>query len=114
MPSGDATAEFFDSLARCEHEPRLAKAKGTIRVELADGDGVERWLVAVDRGRVAVSRRKTGAAQLTLRTSRELFDRLARGEANALTGILRGEIEIEGSWDLGVLFQRLFPDPPRR
>jgi len=107
---GDATAEFFDGLARRGHEPLLAKTTGTLRVELAGGKRTERWLVTVDHGDVSVSRRNA-AADCTVRADRELFGRVADGETSAMAAVLRGALEVEGDPGLLVLFQRLFAAP---
>ena len=52
-----------------------------------------------------------GKADTTLRTSKKMFDRIASGEANAMAAMLRGEVTIDGNFELLVLFQRLFPGP---
>jgi putative sterol carrier protein len=107
-----ATDDFFGSLASPGHVELLEKARGSVRVELGSGKGAERWLVTIDKGDVVVSH-KAGAADCTIRSSKALFDRIAGGDVNALAAFLRGELEVEGNWELLVLFQRLFPSPPR-
>jgi predicted lipid carrier protein YhbT len=107
-----ATDEFFGSLASRGHLELLENAKGSVRVELGTGKGAERWLVTIDRGDVVVSH-KAGAADCTIHSSKALFDRVAGGNVNALAAFLRGEFEVEGDWELLVLFQRLFPSPPK-
>lgn len=114
----DATTDFFGRLADRGHEPLLGNARGTLRVELANGTETERWLVSVDRGDVTVSHRN-GKADCTVRTERDVFDGLASGEVNAMAAFLRGAIAVEGDSQLLVFFQRLFPSPdavasPRR
>jgi putative sterol carrier protein len=105
----DATAEFFEDLASRGHEPLLEKARGTIRIDLDNGKKT-RWLVVVDKGDVRVSH-GSGKADTTIQTSKEMFDRIASGEANAMAAMLRGAIAIDGDFELLVLFQRLFPGP---
>jgi hypothetical protein len=41
-----------------------------------------------------------------------LFEAIAAGKVNATAAVLRGELAIEGDWELMVLFQRLLPGPP--
>ena len=60
--TADPTADFFGALAERGHEPLLDKAEGTIRVEVVDGNRVERWLLSIDHGDVTVS--KTNGAAL--------------------------------------------------
>jgi putative sterol carrier protein len=109
----DATAAFFRELAERGHEPLLEKAKGTVRVELADGKRVDRWLLAVDNGDVAISR-KDARADCTVRATKELFDGIAGGDVNAMAAVLRGALTIDGDMELMVRLQRLFPSPPER
>jgi putative sterol carrier protein len=103
-------AEFFDRLAERDHEPLLAKARGTARFDVSDGRRTERWLVTLDHGDVRVSRRNA-AADMVVRADRPLFERIVQGKANALAAVLRGELSVEGSAELLVLFQRLLPRP---
>ena len=83
----DATAEFFGALAERGHVPMLEWAKGTVRFELADGKRVDRWHLVVDKGDLAVSRRNA-RAECTFRTDKALFERIAKGEANATAAVL--------------------------
>jgi putative sterol carrier protein len=106
----DRTAQFFDRLAG-RHEPLLGKAKGTIRVELANGGKTERWLVALDNGDVTVSHRNT-SADCTLRTDKASFNKIAMGKMNAMAAVLRGGVTVEGDQRLALLLQRVFPGPP--
>jgi putative sterol carrier protein len=107
----DATAEFFARLAERGHEPRLEKAKGSIRIDLLDGKPTTRWLVTIAGGDVGVSHRNA-AADCTLRMDKGLFEHLASGEVNGFAAVLRGAIEVDGDPALLVLFQRLLPGPP--
>jgi putative sterol carrier protein len=90
----------------------LKEASGTLRFDLRDGKRVDRWLVAVEKGDVAVTRRNVGA-DCVVSTDRALFDAIASGKTNALAALLRGAVGVEGDIQLLVLFQRLFPGPPR-
>ena len=111
----DATTLFFDELDRLGHLPALGKLEATMRFDLAHEGKTDRWLVAIDKGDVAVSRRNA-RADCVLRADRSLFERLAGGQANAMAALLRGDIRVEGDPQLLVLFQRLLPGPgaPRK
>ena len=106
----DATTEFFNDLGSRGHEPMLDGITGKFRFDLLDGKRTERWLVSVSKGDLAVSKRITNA-DCIIRTKRAFFDRVASGEANAVAGVMRGEVELDGNWTLLVEFQRLFPGP---
>ena len=105
-----ATSDFFEELRRRGHEPMLEKLTATMRFDLARDGRTERWLVSVDKGDLAVSRRQA-RADCVVRADGALFDGVVSGEVNAMAALLRGAIGLEGDPSLIVLFQRLFPGP---
>ena len=107
----DAMTEFMNELGRRGHDPLLRKVNETVRFDLVNGKNTDRWLVRIENGDLTVSH-KGGAADTVLRLDSELFDRMARGEANPVASVLRGEIGVEGAWKSLVAVQRLFPGPP--
>jgi putative sterol carrier protein len=109
----DATTEFFAGLAARGHEPTLERVKGTLRFDLIEGRRTARWLVAIDKGDVAVSRRNL-KADCVVRAAKGLFDGIASGAENTMAAVLRGAVSIEGEQALMVPFQRLFPAPRRQ
>ena len=108
----DMTAEFFNALAERGHEPLLEKATGTMRFDLTDGKRIDRWLVAVTKGDIVVSRRNVRADAVVV-ADKALFERIASGEANAMAAMLRGEMGVDGDVRLVMAFQRLLPGPQR-
>jgi putative sterol carrier protein len=106
----DASAEFFDELGQRGHEPFLEHASGTIGFELKRGNRTERWVVAVNKGDIAVSRKKADC-DCVFRTDLALFDRVVAGETNMLAALLRGTLAVDGDPTVAVLFQRLLPRP---
>jgi putative sterol carrier protein len=108
----DAIVEFFGELGRRGHEPLLAKVTGRVRFDLVDGGRTDRWLVAVDKGDTTVSH-KGGPAECTIGADWALFERLCRGEENAMAAVLRGALACTGDVELLFAIQRIFPGPPR-
>lgn len=108
----DATEAFFAELGGRGHEPLLTNASGTMRFDLHDGKKVDHWFVSVTKGDITVSRRNVKADCL-LSGDKALFERVATGKTNAMAALLRGALDAEGDVELLVLFQRLFPGPPR-
>ena len=108
----DDVVEFFEELGRRGHEPLLAKVTGRVRFDLVEGGRTDRWLVTLDKGDTVVSH-KGGPAECTIRAERALFERLCRGEENAMAAVLRGALVCTGDVELLFAIQRIFPGPPR-
>jgi SCP-2 sterol transfer family len=109
----DVISQFFDELSQREREPMLGRTNGSLRFDL-DRDGrVKHWRVTLRRGAMTVSH-AAGPADCLVRTEGALFEDLARGRANLLAAMLRGQVLWEGNPTLLVRFQRLFPAPTGR
>jgi hypothetical protein len=103
---------FFDELADRAFEPILKGEDGTLRFDLRRGEGLEHWYISVADGNITVSRGR-GRADTVTKVDGELFDQIAQGTANATAAQLRGALVVEGDLHLLMVFQRLFPGPPR-
>ena len=101
---------FFGQIGSFGHQPLLAKADGTARFDVVDGKRIERWFLTLRKGHVTVSR-KNAKADMVVQAPRPLLEQIIQGKANALAAVLRGELTIEGSTELLVIFQRLLPRP---
>jgi putative sterol carrier protein len=112
MEPDDGIVRFFQELGRRGHEPLLAKVTGRVRFDLLEGGRTDRWLVAVDKGETTVSH-QGGATECTIQADRALFERLCRGEENAIAAVLRGALVCGGDVELLFAIQRIFPGPPR-
>ena len=111
--TSDAIAGFFAELGQRGHEPLLENASGSVRFDVTDGKRTERWLLTIEKGDLAVSR-KNAAADCVVRADRAAFERAVEGKFNLMAAALRGEFTIGGDARLLVLLQRLFPRPSRR
>lgn len=105
----DPTSEFFERLSH-QGARSLANVTATFRVDLDQGMATEHWFLTIDKGDISVSSQNV-EADAALRTDKEMFDRLVRGEASPLPSLLRGLVHVEGDTELIVLFQGLFPAP---
>jgi SCP-2 sterol transfer family protein len=103
---------FLLDLAARRHEPQLRNARGTIRFDQVDGEHVQHWFVALDHGDIQVSRRHAHP-DAVVRLDRSLAEGIVSGEMNTMTALLRGDLVADGDLSLLLLFQRLFPSPPR-
>lgn len=107
----DPIEAFFARLTRNAPQRLLRRTTGAIRFELDGPGGVEVWHLSIADGRVAASRTE-GPADTVIRTDREYFLRMARGEAKPLAAWLRNDLTAEGRFRFIVLLERLFPGPP--
>ena len=105
------TAAFFDGLSRRSYEPRLEPVTGSIRFDYHDGGRSGHWLVVIDRGRLAVSRRHD-AADAVVEASADVLDGIVTGQVNTTAAVLRGQVRVDGDLHLLLLFDRLMPGPP--
>ena len=108
-----ATSEFFEGLAARGPGPGFARTTGSLRFDLTRGDTTEHWRLEFRRGAVAIAR-TAEPADCVVRTDASVFDDLARGRANAMAALLRGQLVADGDPELLILFQRLFPAPTDR
>jgi len=106
------TERFFEELSDRGQEPLLKAGSGTLRFDLTNAGPEEHWYVTVNKGKVTVSHANT-EADTVVSLDRALCDRLVTGRANAIASLLRSVMQIRGDLSLFVLFQRLFPGPPR-
>ncbi|MEQ4301471.1 SCP2 sterol-binding domain-containing protein [Plantactinospora sp. B6F1] len=107
----DPTVEFFNRIE--ESGPGLlpTRARGTLRFDIDRGDEVDHWFVAINRGNVLVSR-EWREADCVVTTDKDLFDKLATGEAQVLAAYNRNDLTVQGSLPLLLTFRRAFPSPP--
>jgi hypothetical protein len=94
--------EFFERLSAGGPGALPPRANGSLRIDLGSGATTERWFLTIGKGAVSVSHRN----------SKDLFEGIVTGRANAMTGALRGVVSLEGDPTLLVLFQRALPGPP--
>lgn len=103
--------EFFERLSAGGRGALPPRANGSLRIDLGSGATTERWFLTIGKGAVSVSHRNA-KADAVIRTSKDLFEGIVTGRANAMTGALRGVVSLEGDPTLLVLFQRALPGPP--
>jgi putative sterol carrier protein len=109
----DLATEFFEQLAVRGHEPALGKITGTLRFDLKEeGKRTVRWLVAIRKGDIEVTR-GNAAADCIVRLDRVLLEAIVAGQTNAMASFLRGAVELEGERGLVLAFQRVLSPQPR-
>ena len=86
---------------------------GSIRFDLTRDGRTEHWRVEFRRGTMTVAR-DGSAADCVIRGDASVFDDLARGRANAMATMLRGQLVADGEAELLTRFQRLLPAPTGR
>ncbi|MEU0157039.1 glycogen debranching N-terminal domain-containing protein, partial [Micromonospora fulviviridis] len=107
----DETSQFFDNLGRRDRERLPRTVSGSVRFDLAHEDGIDTWVATIDKGRVWATRRVQDV-DTVVRTDREFFGRLIRGEVRPVSAWMRNDITSEGDFLFVLLLDRLFPRPP--
>jgi SCP-2 sterol transfer family len=114
----DPIAMLFERISQSGRVDSLGEVSGTIRFDLHVGDRVDSWLLTVHSGQVTVSH-GDGDADCVVDLDKDLANRMASGEANAMAALLRADMMVTGDVRLLVLLERLLPGPtgahgPRR
>jgi hypothetical protein len=114
----DPTARLFERISRIGRVDALADVEGSLRFDLHMGDRVERRTIVVHYGQITVVQ-DGGEPDCVVELDKSLLDRMATGQANAMTALLRADMMVTGDVRLLVLLERLLPGPagargPRR
>jgi hypothetical protein len=114
----DPTARLFDRISRLGRVDALAGVDGRLRFDVHVADRVERRAIIVHRGQISVAH-DVDDPDCVVDVDKELLDRMAAGQTNAMTALLRGDMMVSGDVGLLVLLERLLPGPagahgPRR
>lgn len=106
----DPTARLFERISRLGRVDALADVDGRLRFDVHVADRVEHRAIIVQRGQISVAQ-KVDDPDCVVDVDKELFDRMAAGQTNAMTALLRGDMMITGDVRLLVLLERLLPGP---
>jgi hypothetical protein len=106
----DPTARLFARISRLGRVDALADVDGRLRFDVHAGDRVEHRAIIVHRGQITVAGEVTDP-DCVVDVDKELLDRMAAGQSNAMTALLRGDMMITGDVRLLVLLERLLPGP---
>jgi putative sterol carrier protein len=104
-------SQFFDNLSQPGHLATLESEKATLRFDVRDGSGVQRWYVTVQDGDVGVTR-QNAPADAVATIERPHLEAIVEGRLNATAALLRGLLTCEGSVAALMMFQRCLPGPP--
>ena len=110
VDSTDPTARLFERIRRLGRVDALADVDGRLRFDVHTADRVEQHAIIVHRGQLSVGR-ELDEADCVVDLDKELLDRMAAGQANAMTALLRGDMMVSGDVRLLVLLERLLPGP---
>ena len=108
----DPTAMLFERISHAGRADALAEVDGTVRFDLKIGDRIDSWLLTVQRGQISVTH-GGGDADCVVELDKDLIDRMATGQANAMAALLRADMMVTGDVKLLVLLERLLPGPAK-
>jgi hypothetical protein len=104
--------EFFAGLNRLGFVPALATTRQRVRLDVSDGLCTQHWMVAIEDGRVRVTRERDDDVNGVLQLERTLLDEVVRGRTNLMAARLRGEVGIVGTLEPIAMFGWLVPQWP--
>ena len=107
----DPINQFFADLAQPGHLATFESESGTLRFDVPNGKGAERWYVTVNDGDVSVAR-QGGQTDVVVTTDRPVLEAIVAGRMNAQAALLRGLVTCQGSMAALMMFQRCLPGPP--
>jgi putative sterol carrier protein len=96
--------EFFDTL---EARVDASKTAGMNNSYVFEIEGAGTWKVDVVDGAVTVTE-GAGDADVTIRTSAEIFSSIASGEQNPTTAYMTGKLKVDGDMGAAMKLQKLF------
>jgi putative sterol carrier protein len=96
--------EFFDSL---EGRADTSKTAGMTNSYLFDIEGVGKWTVKVDDGKVSVSEGGEDA-DAVISTSEATFEKIVSGEQNPTSAYMTGKLKVKGDMGAAMKLQKLF------
>jgi putative sterol carrier protein len=96
--------DFFDTL---ESRVDRSKTAGMNNSYLFDIDGAGKWKVDVRDGDVTVTE-GVEAADVTITTSEETFEKIVSGEQNATSAYMTGKLKVKGDMGAAMKLQKLF------
>jgi putative sterol carrier protein len=96
--------EFFETL---ESRVDPSKTAGMNNSYLFDIDGAGTWKVDVQDGSVNVSE-GGDAADVTISTSEETFEKMVSGEQNPTSAYMTGKLKVKGDMGAAMKLQKLF------
>jgi putative sterol carrier protein len=99
-----SVTEFFGGLESSVDELKTA---GMNNSYLFDVEGAGKWKVDVSDGKVTVTEGEADA-DVTIRTSEETFEAIARGEQNPTTAYMSGKLKVDGDMGAALKLQKLF------
>jgi putative sterol carrier protein len=100
-----AARAFFEGLETRGSAADLEGLDHSYRFEI-EGEGT--WNVRIHDGTIAVSEGGQDGADVTIRTSGEVFERIVSGEQNPATAYMSGKVKVDGDLGAVMKLQRLF------
>jgi putative sterol carrier protein len=104
-------SQFFEDLAQPGHLATLESERATLRFDVRDGSGVQRWYLTVQDGDVTVTR-QNAQADAVVTIDQPHLEAIVGGRLNATAALLRGLLTCDGSVATLMMFQRCLPGPP--
>lgn len=103
---GLTTQDFFAGLAAQADTSQTAGMNNSYAFDI---EGAGQWTVKVTEGAVAVEDGMDDAADCTISTSQEVFEKIVAGEQNPTSAYMTGKLKLKGDMGAAMKLQKLFP-----
>jgi putative sterol carrier protein len=98
--------EFFETLPSRADTSKTADMNNSYAFDI---EGAGQWTVKVVDGGVSVHDGIEDAADVTIRASQEVFEKIVAGEQNPTSAYMTGKLKLRGDMGAAMKLQKLFP-----
>jgi putative sterol carrier protein len=98
--------EFFETLASRADTSKTAGMNNSYGFDI---EGAGQWTVRVTDGNVTVGEGLEDAADVTISSSQEVFEKIIAGEQNPTSAYMTGKLKLKGDMGAAMKLQKLFP-----
>lgn len=99
--------ELFDRMASTFNVAKASNLNATVQFDLSGPEGGI-WHVKVADGACEVNQGATASPTATVKMEADNYVKMVKGELNAVTAFMMGQIKVEGDLNTVMKFQTLF------
>jgi putative sterol carrier protein len=110
MSNDPTTKQLFNTFFNSLRLERAGDLSGVYQLNIALPAGGS-WVIRLEGGRSSLSAGVSPEATVTLSTDSTVFEKIARGQVAAVTGVMNGSLRVEGDRSQLLKFSELLLKP---